>query len=304
MNITTSVLEIIVPICIGQILRLVRLLGDEEGKIIQKLCIRFTVPVLIFYSMYEVNRRSLELITPMVSSFVLLTVILFGIGWLGSCLVKETSRKNAVHACIMFGNYGWLGLGVGGILFGSEGIVRVIFFILLWWPVFYALGLPAGLIHTRERKGNVPIDKVFKIVFPMLVALGLGLWLNFLEIDIPKFLSASLLPFAEMTVPLILLSVGAMLDLRRSHKNIGLALFISFITLLIAPFIGWLVGNLLQQSDISLKIIILESSMPVATLTPVLAQNIKMDLDLVNTSIAISTVISLITLPVIATILI
>jgi predicted permease len=43
--------------------------------------------------------------------------------------------------------------------------------------------------------------------------------------------------------------------------------------------------------------------MPVATLTPVLAEHYDIDLDIVNTSIVLSTTLSMLTLPIVATLL-
>ncbi len=304
MDILIKVVEVLIPICFGLFFREIGLFGDFEGNSIQKLCVRFTVPVLIFFSMYDIKAEALSSMLPMISGFVLLSLILFVVGWIGSLSFKSPERKTAFHACIMFGNYGWLGLGVAGTLFGESGVVRVIFFILLWWPVFYGLGIPAAMLHHQKRSKQVPLAQVVKIVLPMIGLLILGLLARFTSFSIPEVLERCMRPFAEMTVPLILFSVGIMLDLKRFHKNLLSACVITLITLCLTPFIGWGIAVLFKQNGISLDILVLESAMPVATLTPVLGHVVDLDQDMVNSAIALSTIVSMLTLSLLAAIVV
>jgi hypothetical protein len=299
-----KVIEILIPICLGLIFREIGLFGDTEGHSIHKLCVRFTVPILIFFSMQDIEAGALSSMLPMMAGFVALSVLLFGIGWIGSLWIKDPMRKTAFHACIMFGNYGWLGLGVAGTLFGDNGLVRVIFFILPWWPVFYGLGIPAAMLHQHKHSGLIPLGHVSKILIPMIGMLILGLLSHFGLFSLPEVLEECLRPFAQMTIPLILLSVGMMLNLKRFHKNLLSAGVISMITLCLAPVLGWTLAILFRQQGISMDILILEASMPVATLTPVLGQVVDMDMDMVNSAIAMSTVLSMLTLPCLAAIVV
>jgi len=300
MPVTVKILEVLIPITIGLLLRLAGLFGDREGKVLQKFCVRFAVPVLVFFSMYDVEPQALPEIPAMMAALVLLSVTLFAAGWLCSRFVNSSARKAAVHACVLFGNYGWMGFGVAQTLLGGAGLVRAVFFTLLWWPVFYGFGLPLGVIHGGGRKGGVPVGKVLRVVAPLLGCLCLGLVFNLSGWKLPPVLDASLRPFGDMAVPLILFSVGVMLDLGRMRSNLAPALLISALTLVVAPFIGWGVAALLARSAVSYKVIIMEAAMPVASMTPLLAENIEIDLDLVNATIAVSTVLSLVTVPIVA----
>jgi hypothetical protein len=304
MDVIVKILEVLLPITLGLMFRLMGLFGDEEGEALRKLCVRFTVPALIFFSMYDMQTDTISAMVPMVASFLLMCVALFFVGWLCSLIVSGAARKSAVHACITFGNYGWMGLGVSQTLLGNEGLNRVVFFILLWWVAFYGLGIPIGLIHSGGKNRKVPIAHGIKVASPVLVCLAVGLLFNFTGFQLPGFLNASLRPFADMTVPLILFSVGVTLDVTKVLHNVRPAAVVTAVTLVVGPIIGWVLGLVLADSDISHKVMILEGAMPVATLTPVLAANIDLDLDLANTAIALSTLLSLITVPMVAAIVV
>jgi len=304
MGITQKILQILFPMGLGLLFRLVGLFGDREGELLRKFVVRFTVPVLVFFSLYGARPESIAAIAPMATAFVLMCLIMFLVGWAVAVRFDGPSRRSAVHACLTFGNYGWMGLGVMAALLGAEGTQRVVYFFMLWWPVFYGLGLPIGFIHVDGRKGGVPVRKAVAVAAPPLLATLLGLGANVASVRVPDLLAVTLSPFGEMTVPLILLSVGMMLDLSRLRTALGPATAITAVTLVVGPLVGWLLAVLLARDAVTYQSIILEGAMPVATLTPLLEENYAMDKDLVGTAIVLSTLVSLVTIPIVAAVVI
>ena len=294
-----KIVQVLVPIFLGLAFRLAGIFGDKESDVLRRFVVRLAVPVLIFFSMYEAKRETVSALPRMMIAFVLISVALFFLGWLISRVADRVGQRTAIHACATFGNYGWMGFGVCQVLLGQEGLQKAVFFILLWWPVFYGIGIPIGLLHAHERKGKLPLAKALKVALPVLGAMGLGLIFNFARIEMPELVIKTIKPFGDMTVPLILFSVGLMLDFSRVHESISPALLVSAVTLLAAPLIGWGVASLVAEDPVSYGVIIIEAAMPVATLTPVLAENYDMDLNTTGTCIVISTVLSMITVPVV-----
>jgi hypothetical protein len=229
-----------------------------------------------------------------------MTLALFLIGWGLSAFYRQAPRRAAVHACTTFCNYGWMGFGVASALLGEEGTQRVAYFLILWWPVFYGVGLVIGLLHTRERRGGLHVREALLVSAPSILAIALGLGMNLGGLAVPALASFVLRPFGDMTVPLILLSVGIMLDFSRVGAAIGPALVVSAVTLLIGPLIGWGLAALLARDSASYKVMILEGAMPVATVTPVLGESCPMDGDLANSAIVLSTALSFLTIPLVA----
>ena len=298
------IMLVLIPIGLGQAFRQLGLFGDEEGEAFEKLVVRLCVPVLVFFALYDMPLENLSAMPRMMGGFVLMTAALFCVGWLCSLAVEGPERKAAVHASVMLGNYGWMGLGVCGALLGDPGVVRVVFFISLWWPVFYGFGVPVGLLHAHRRREGVPWKRVVSVAAPTLVCLGAGLALNAGGVELPALVEKVFRPFDEMTVPLILFSVGCMLKVSRAGRHLRPALLVSAATLLVGPFIGWGLGYVLGGGDVTAKVLILEGAMPVATLTPVLGATIDLETDLVRVCIAMSTLLSLATLPVVAAVVV
>jgi hypothetical protein len=116
-------------------------------------------------------------------------------------------------------------------------------------------------------------------------------------------LDASLRPFANMTVPLILFSVGLTLDLREMRGSLVPALVVSGVVLVLGPLLGRLIAGAIAPTAIAWNVLVLEGAMPVATTTPILEECYPLDMGIVGTSITVSTLLSLVTMPVVAHIL-
>jgi hypothetical protein len=301
MSTVVKTLEVLLPILLGLSFRLVGVFGDEEGDVIRSYVVRVCVPLLVFFSMYDSSPETVSALPVMMGAFVLVSVALFFVGWACSQSVSEPAGRTALHACVMLGNYGWLGFGVCQVLLGDPGFRRAVFFIVLWWPVFYGLGIPIGLIHLRGDRGKVPVKRALKVALPTIGMLVAGLAFNYGSVQLPGLVEDTLRPFARMTVPLILFSVGLILDVTKIHRRVMPALLVSGMALVVAPLIGWSVAALVARPDAtSYQAIILESAMPVATMTPVLAESYEMDLDLVTTCIIVSTLLSMLSIPLVA----
>jgi hypothetical protein len=307
MDIVLKIMEVIIPIAMGVGCRLGGLFGDEESEILRRFVIRISVPLLVFFSMLEAKQGEMSYLPKMMLAFVLVSVILFLVGWLCSYVESDGARRAAIHACCTFGNYGWMGFGVCQVLLGDIGFRRAVFFIILWWPVFFLLGLPIGLIHSKGKKRGIPIGRALKVAVPVLSMMALGLFLKMRyglsPDDLPALIQNTLQPFGNMTVPLILFSVGTMLDFSTMHRSLPQALLVSGVSLLAGALIGVGVGMMLGTKGVTYDVIVLEAAMPVATLTPVLAENYELDLELTGTCIVVSTVVSLVTVPIVAAML-
>ncbi len=295
-----AILQVLIPIGLGFGLRSIGLFRDKEGEVLREFSIHLAIPALVFFSYHDAQRVTLAMALPMMAALILLTTLLFLLGWFFSRFVTGAERKAAVHLCITFGNYGWMGFGVAQALLGTEGVVRVAFFIAPWWPVFYGFGLLSGIIHVRGLKGGVPFGRVIGIASPIFACMAAGIVLNHLDWQIPELLSKTFRPFGNVAAPLILVSVGLMLDVTRMRTALKPALMITGVTLLVAPALGWLVAGLVARDPVSYKVIVLEAAMPVASMTPIFADNFDLDLEIVATAIVVSTVLSLVTIPAVA----
>ena len=90
-----QILKVLIPILIGLGFRQLRIFRDEEGEVLRRFVVRFTVPVLVFFSMYDAQRDTVAQMPALMLAFVLITGSLFLLGWLSSRVVREAAQKTA-----------------------------------------------------------------------------------------------------------------------------------------------------------------------------------------------------------------
>ncbi|MFO7870916.1 MAG: AEC family transporter [Kiritimatiellia bacterium] len=300
MDIVLKVLGIILPIAAGFVFRSSGVFHEDDAAVLRRFVVRVALPVLVFYSMYDAGRDEVAALPVMLAGIVLVTGARFVLGYILSFTASGGPRKTAVHASTAFGNYGWLGFGVMHVLLGDEGLRRAVFFVLLWWPVFFGFGLPAGIIHNGREKDGFNLPEAVKLMVPVATGLAAGIVMHSLKASLPGFLDLTLRPFAAAVVPLILFSAGMSLRIKGILPSLLPALYISVAVLCVAPAAGWVIARALTDDPVSRAVIVLEAAMPTATLTPVLGEYVKLDSNTANTAVVVSTLLSAVTLPLVA----
>lgn len=300
-----AVLKILVPIGCGFLLRALRLLKKEDAEILNRFVIYFTVPQLIFYSMYQSKFPGFGQLFLICLSLILLTLLFYFLGKFSNLFLKlKGARATSFLLCVAFGNYGWLGWPVAKSFFGLEGLNRAFIFTLLWWPVFYIVGLKIGL--GREKGASLRMRdkrKVLTLTMLSFSSMGLGVGFNLAGIGMPAWILEIVRSFGDMTVPLILVSIGLVLSAQRIRGLLYLALVVSGLRLALGPMFGYGVSRLLPLDVLSQKVVLLEAGMPVATMIPALNEYFEIDMELVSIVILISTLLSLVSIPILASFL-
>ena len=197
----------------------------------------------------------------------------------------------------MIGNSGFIGFPLISGIFGNTGLLRAIFFNISDQIMLIVLYIILVLRFNGKLK-----DIVKKIVtFPILWALSLTL--NLLHIQIGSIVLNTITLFKNITIPLILLSLGISIKFKGITKDLNLSILSSIIKLIIYPLICLLILIILNIRGLEFKISIIEASM--SSLILLLSYSIEFNLDykLTSNCIIISTLLSFITLPLILLIL-
>ncbi len=296
MAIHEVVIQILLPISLGFVLRQTGMFGDEQSAVLRKLVVYVSIPLLVFHSMYTSALPSLSQAISIVAALPILTLLFHLAGSIISRLLPlKHAKRMALLAAITFGNYGWLGWSAAFTVFGEKGLNQAFFFTLLWWPVFYGFGALTG-IRSRTKKSISPRSVAIVTALPVS-CISAGIVLNLASIAIPEFLLTSVSSIGDTTIPLILISVGMGLNMDNIRRLLPAALLVSAIRLGLGPLMGILTSEVLPVGDLGTDVVILLSAMPVATVTPILCDYFEMDRDLISVSIVVSTVLSLGTLP-------
>jgi len=300
MNSVETIIPIILMIIIGYSLKRANLLRPVDASILNKIVIYIAVPALIFMAMYRMDTAILPLIAPI--PLICLTVGLI-CGLLAYIYSKirnysDKTRWSVVTTSTMF-NSGFLGYPVVLGVFGGDGLVRAIFYDMGSMILFIAFGIFFSVIFTEKYSSILKRA----LLFPPLWAIVLGLFLNFINFNIGPILSNTFIYLSGAAIPLIMISLGLSLEFKGIKENIEAVFSVSVIKLLIAPLLASFIVLIAGLGGLERQVTIIEAAMPSAMLSLVLAITYDLDIKTAAACIFATTILSLVTIPLILVIL-
>lgn len=226
------------------------------------------------------------------------TFIAFGLSLAVGYFLK-LSRKNLVTLMIVviFGNTSFVGFSYIESFYGSEDIVYgLIYDQIASFLILLTFGVV--LISWGGGANDSPKEILKKIFFsPPLLAIIFAFTLR--DIAIPEFFMIVLKKIELTLIPLVTIIVGMKLELRDIFKEFKLSFIAVFMKLLLVPFIV-IFGISFLFGDIEprwLKISLLEVTMPTMTMATVFAIEGGLNKQLAINALALSILISFITIP-------
>ncbi len=205
---------------------------------------------------------------------------------------KEPGVRSVMRYSTMVSNAGFLGNPMAESMYGQEGLLLAAVFLVPVRLFYWTLGLACF----------APVDKknVVKTVctHPCIIAVVLGLLYLFFPIPLPTFLTDTVTTFSSAMTPVTMLLIGAILgDVNLRTIVSKDTIEISAIRLLIIPAIVLLAVKLADVEPLIASVTVVLVSMPVATTTAILASRYEGDAAFATKAIVLSTVLSMVTIP-------
>jgi predicted permease len=305
MFILNSIAPVFILIGLGKILQVTGFFPDSFFKGLNKLVFWFALPALLISNISDAELH-FGTITNMILAFTLASLLSLAIAWIVSKGIKLPSPSAGSFIQGSFrGNGAFIGLPViiytlADIDPNAKELGTVILAPLV--VLFNILGVIV-LTHygpVKKRPGKYVSDffiQLFKN--PLIAACIIGLTFNLLNWNIPSFLNRGLDALGKAALPLILMSIGSSLSIERLKGAASPSLIASLLKTVITPLIGYLVLLPFNFGTTERMIILFYLGAPAAGMSYVMAEVMGNDGPLAGRIVALSTLISGITLPVI-----
>lgn len=288
MNIILTVLEIVAPVFLLAVIGFVWVKLGFEYRIqfVTQLAMTLSVPCLIFTSLMktEIDPASLSTVSyAAVVTYALISVVAFGI-----VHFAKLDRRTYLAPTI-FGNTGNLGLPLALFAFGEQGLGYAV-------VIFAIMGVYSFTAGIWLVSGGGSILKVVKEPLVGATILGaLFLWQGW---ETPRFLTNTLELIGQIAIPIMLITLGVALA-RLEPRHLGQAVWLSLAKVGFCAAIAWAVGGWFGLSATAFGVLIVQASTPVAVTSYLLAEKYGADSEAVAGLVVVSTLISVITLPLI-----
>lgn len=293
---------ILVPtlmILVGILLRKTKILSQNHSSLLSSIVINISLPSLIFINIATADISG-EMIYLPITAFAI-SFICMVIAFIYSKIRHYTKVKTwTIIILVALMNTAFIGYPIVLGVFGNEGFVRAIFFDMAMAIMLVFFGMVLSSQFGGDRK-EVLLNG---LKFVPLWALLFGILFNLFNIPMGYVLENSLTYLGNSTIPLIMLSLGLTINFADFKSYLSDTIFVCLVRLLIAPLLLYALLLYLGVSGLIMNVSVIESAMPTAMNALVLAITYNLDVELVSSVVFMTTILSVVTLPLIITFLI
>ncbi|MDF2181330.1 AEC family transporter [Neptuniibacter sp. CAU 1671] len=291
------VAPIFVIVMLGFILRRASIIDDAFVLTASKLVFVVTLPTLVFMSIARTDFHAV--FNPDQLLFVLFgTLIFFAALWFFARRFIQRPEDIGVFIQGSFrSNYGIIGLAISYNLYADSGLAQASLLLAIVIPLFNVLSILALTLPHQSTDGRRLSGALREVIRnPLIIAVLLALPVSYLNIELPGIVQSSGKYFANMTLPLALLTIGASLNMDSLKSTSGQAFWATFNKLILMPIgltiAAYAVG--FRGQDLTLLMVLF--GCPTAAASFVMAKTMKGNAELAANIILATTLGSVLTL--------
>lgn len=263
----------------------VRLGFEYRVQFVTRLSMTLAVPALIFVALMET-----EIPAQSLSQISLAAIIAYSVATCAAWVLVLLTRLDlrTYLAPIVMGNTGNIGLPLAFFAYGNEGLGYAV--VVFAVSAVYAFTFGVWIVS----RANSPLT-MFKE--PMAAATLLGALFLWQGWKTPLVVTNTLSLLGQMAIPLMLITLGVAVA-RLTPKNLGRSIWIALAKTCLCVAIAWGVGMWFGLPDVAFGILILQLAAPAAVTSYLIAEKYGADAEAVAGLVVVSTVLAVITLPV------
>jgi len=274
--------------------------GDMPG--LTSLILNITLPALLIMAMQR--EFEMEAFRGSLVVMALSVIIHFTVLGLGLIIVKamksEGTEKVVLLMALLFPNVGFMGIPLIYSIYGQEAMLYTAMLNSVTNTLVPTLGIAILLGAGGRDKINVKSILLNKIILSTLIGFALFVF----SIQIPELLGRGLSMVGSATTPLSMIIIGSMLA-ENDMKGVFLGwkvYVVALFRLIIFPLTVFFVLSRLMEDRMAVTVITMLTAMPVAAITAILAAEHDKEPQLASKIVFITTILSVVTIPIMVTI--
>lgn len=323
---------IFILIGIGMILYRRGMLSEESSKQISGLIINVTNPALLICSALEDGpKASLSDLGIALASYAAIFALLIGAGFLLPYLLRVPKDVHYAYQMLtVFGNVGFIGIPLASAVLGSESLIFVSIFNLLFNLLVYTLGISLLQRAAVSQTGNSPLSttaqtqdgaslsagspesgaalpaansasgRLQKLVNAGTISAAVTIIFYLGNFHVPVIISSTLTYIGRATTLLSMLVLGvsvAQMAPKEIFSHPKLYIF-TLLRQILIPIGCVLLMRCFIDNRLILNTLLLMVAVPAANMPLMLAKQMDMETESISQGIILTTVLSLLTVPV------
>lgn len=285
------------------------MITDEVSKKLSAIVVNIANPALVLTGcMGEGKIQGKELLLTSVIIVLVYGSLALLAGLIPPLLRVEPESRGTYKAMTIFSNIGFMGFPVVAALYGNSALLYAALFMIPYNILIYTFGISAMSVKAgtdTEKAGRRDSFSVSRILNVGVIACIVTVVIYLSGIQVPEFVRLTVTHLSNLTAPLSMMVIGASLakiNMKMLFTDVRLLLF-SAIKLLVVPVAGVLLIRQFVDNEIVCGVCMVMLATPVGSMTAMLAQQYDGDYEMASKGVALTTILSVATMPIVSLIL-
>lgn len=290
-------LVLLLLVLVGLIVKKLRILNRESEKAVSSLLVNVLLPCNIIQSFLGEITISAEFVKSCILTILIAACIQIVSVFAGKLLFHRFPQEK--QAILRYGlicsNSSFVGMPIAETLYGSLGVLYTSLFQI---PIRFTMWTAGLSLFTNVNKKDA-----FKklATHPCIVSIFIGIVLMLTRAELPKFLGDTVYSISKTTVPISMITVGSiMADADVKSLFSKSILYYTAVRLIAFPLLVYGALKLLHTEALLVNIAVIMTAMPAGASTSILAEKYDGDAQYAAQLTFVSTLCSIVTIPVIS----
>ncbi len=206
--------------------------------------------------------------------------------------------KNVYRVMAIFSNIGFMGLPIIQAAYGSEAVLYGALFQFPYNFLMYSYGIAA----MRGENPFKSIESMKRVLNVGVISSALAIIIYISGIHMPSFISISAKHLSNLAAPLSMMVIGQSMIHMKPKELIGdiRLLVFSLIKLIAIPIVGVLLLRLFVKDTMIISVCYIMLATPIGSMTAMLSQQYGGNYKLASKGVALSTIMSVVTIPLVS----
>ena len=265
-------------------------------KSISTMSLYLMLPFLTFDTFYS-NQLNIEyfymfLFTCLLALIMMMLTVLFGF-----FIKADKTQMSAMLLGTIFPNSGNYGAPVAMFAFGAIGFQYAVIFMVIHAFLMNTVGIFIAS-YGSDKTTSIKDSLMAVIKMPVLYGFLFGVLFQLLHIELPSTIQDGISLVGSASIPTVMLILGMQLaEIKPQKFELKYVNTVTIFRMLISPLLAVVLVNFMPVNDMIKNVYILLAAMPIAANTTLLAVQFNVKPDLTSFTTLVTTLLSLITIP-------
>lgn len=284
---------------IGYYCRRTNMFNPETSNKLSAIVVNIANPALILSG--SINRTEAVKVSDLTMTLGIAVLLFVGLILAAFVLVPvlrvPKKDKGVYKTMTIFSNIGFMGFPIINAIYGSDALLYASIFLIPYNLLIYTYGI--AVMSGSEQKTGFQWKYVVNIgVISCIISLIIAIF----HIQFPAFVGSTVESLSNLTAPLSMMVIGASMaeiKLIELFTDVRMLIF-SGIKLLAIPVLSMLILRIFISDPLILGVCMVVLSTPVGSMTAMLAQQYGGDYEMASKGVALTTLLSVVTMPLVS----